>query len=68
MKKLAAVVSLALALVLTGCAARASDAYYDQKTLREQDVKLDDGRSIHCLFWIESSHLGGMSCDWAGAE
>lgn len=68
MKKIATTALVALTIVLTGCGAGASNAYYDQKTLREQDVKLDDGRTLHCLFWIASSHLGGMSCDWAGAE
>jgi major membrane immunogen (membrane-anchored lipoprotein) len=33
----------------------------------EDDITLNDGRVIHCLFWYRT-YEGGMSCDWSNAK
>jgi len=67
MKKKLAAIAL-LALVLTGCGYKAAEnANYDKGSFYEQNVELNDGRSVHCLFWASDSDLGGMSCDWGSA-
>ena len=57
---------LALALALVGCATPPDKpiTVVSDDTFSEQDVTLISGRVIHCLFWVRTQHLGGLSCDW----
>lgn len=61
MRKIA-IVGLLLALM----ACSSPEYTVDKDDTFERDVKLDDGRTVHCLFWWDrtSTGLTGMSCDW----
>ncbi|WP_443460607.1 hypothetical protein [Glutamicibacter arilaitensis] len=65
-KKLAALALVAVAL--TGCANGNPDPATGQPSkLYERQVTLRDGRELTCIVYT-SSHKGGVSCDWEGAD
>lgn len=78
-KKTTALLAIAAALTLGGCAAvpatgsgadstgvsdPSSNVSYDHW---EQHVDLEDGRTVVCVTF-KQGYGGGLSCDWAGAK
>ena len=66
MKKALAVFAIIATLALTGCASGIPDDG-ESAHLRDQHVKLRDGRTVTCVMYLDGS-LGGLSCDWEGAR
>lgn len=56
-----------LLLMLLACGSPSETPTMDKNDTFEKDVTLQDGRTVHCLFWLDRSHSGhsGVSCDWA---
>lgn len=63
-RRLAAVLLLAAALVLTGCG-NAPDE--EAQGVRESTQRLSDGRTVTCLVY-KGGYAGGLSCDWDNAR
>ncbi len=68
MKKALATLAIVATLALTGCASGNPDAGVGESTrLRDQHIKLRDGRTVTCVMYADGS-LGGLSCDWEAAR
>jgi len=73
-KIIAATVICLAALTLAGCASSASAKISDGQ-VKSRMVKLSDGRSVECVFWVPVDNSGvatangaQMSCDWVDAK
>lgn len=66
MKKTLTALAIVTALTLAGCASVDPDGG-EATHLRDNHVKLSDGRTVTCVMYRDGS-LGGLSCDWEGAR
>lgn len=67
MNTVKAVAAAAILVTLLACGTPTPTYDVGKTDTFEQDITLQDGRTVHCLFWLDqnrSSHTG-MSCDWA---
>ena len=73
-KKTGTVAVVALALLISGCAAESSSQTNpvavgtNESPYSFDYVELPDGRTVTCLWYNKGWRSGSMSCDWANAQ
>lgn len=59
--------AVTVALSLSACGQDGFNPEFKVDGARPQTVKLDDGRSVICV-WEMHGNAGGLSCDWEHAK
>jgi hypothetical protein len=60
------IVILATVLFLAGCAGPSEAVWTGDGSGTERDFKLNDGRTLHCIWF--GGYNGGPTCDWPRAK